>query len=663
MRIDSKKIINIKNKQDLKKFSIDKPIFQSNYLFHYLILLNNFNALKLIKYPVYNENNDGLNGFHLAAKEDNIPILIYLIETYPEYIYNRTETRELFTHYLQSENFSILINKFPKLNWEKLIEENNIILNSIITNLSFNELHKFIKVYNIKPKQTNSYLFGIINNNMLNIEEKITILNEFSDKDINIKNEFGEGLIMSVLNMDNNILFDYLLDRNIDLDYYTIIKLNNPLRIGIYFDILNDEFNYSKKIINKIIDNNKYFYNEYDKYINNLAHSTINIRTNRNNQQNKQKKSLNKLADIEILKMCDNKTWNQINIDKITPLELLIDLDYEIYSKIIQDNKISINADILSRLLLKQKNENNDNHNKWIKLYQTLPNYVQESDSIIMENTLYSHYTIFRSTFKDIGVFSIYLKDTYQDLLIPNMKTYLINNLTFDNTLLFPDDIISKEPVFPWIISYHSESEYYIHPYLNNIINAERRNNNKRYAAVFLGLILETILHANILVYDFKNMTVERFEPYGNTNIIENDNVLDDVLEEELTWNTGLKYLRPNDFLPYAGFQTISDENNLKNIKAGDFGGFCLAWCLWYLETKIKNQDVDSKTLVSKLINKISKLEINFTEYIRNYSTKINDYRIKYLKKIGLDEKVISNIHSTVKNDDIVEDYLLKAYN
>ena len=40
-------------------------------------------------------------------------------------------------------------------------------------------------------------------------------------------------------------------------------------------------------------------------------------------------------------------------------------------------------------------------------------------------------------------------------------------------------------------------------------------------------------------------MTVERFEPHGNTNIIENDNVLDNILEEELTWNTGLKYLRP----------------------------------------------------------------------------------------------------------------------
>ena len=80
---------------------------------------------------------------------------------------------------------------------------------------------------------------------MLNIEEKITILNEFSDKDINIKNEFGEGLIMSVLNMDNNILFDYLLDRNIDLDYYTIIKLNNPF----YHILLIYEYAYGRRKI------------------------------------------------------------------------------------------------------------------------------------------------------------------------------------------------------------------------------------------------------------------------------------------------------------------------------------------------------------------------------------------------------------------------------
>ena len=47
MKIDFKKIINIKNKQQLNEFSLDKPIFDSNYLFHYLVSIGNIDALKL----------------------------------------------------------------------------------------------------------------------------------------------------------------------------------------------------------------------------------------------------------------------------------------------------------------------------------------------------------------------------------------------------------------------------------------------------------------------------------------------------------------------------------------------------------------------------------------------------------------------------------------
>lgn len=223
-----------------------------------------------------------------------------------------------------------------------------------------------------------------------------------------------------------------------------------------------------------------------------------------------------------------------------------------------------------------------DNIKKWINFYKSLPEYKELDEQVKIEFNPYSHATLFQAKFKDVGIFSMYLKNTYNDLLIPNTKLYTINNLTFDNTFPFSDDILTKEPIFPWIISYYSENEYYIHPYLNNLINAERREGGKRFAVVFLSLIYDTMLHANILIYDFKNMIVERFEPYGNSI----EDKIDDILEEELTWNTGLKYLRPKDYLPYAGFQTMSDENNPVNKKAGDFGGFCLAWCLWYLETK-----------------------------------------------------------------------------
>ena len=138
---------------------------------------------------------------------------------------------------------------------------------------------------------------------------------------------------------------------------------------------------------------------------------------------------------------------------------------------------------------------------------------------------------------------------------------------------------------------------------------------------------------------------------------------MDDLLEEELTWSTGFKYLRPKDFLPFAGFQTISDETNLINNKAGDFGGFCLAWCLWYIETRIKNTDIDPKTLVLKIINKLNKMKYKFSEHIRNYSNKINEKRVHYIKKIGIDEKEISNLYITNNNDLILAEFLIKKYN
>ncbi len=663
MKIDFEKIINIKNKQDLKDFPIDKPLHQLNYLHHYLIMLNNFDALKLIKYPVHLENGDGLNGFHMAAKEANIPILSYLIKTYPDYIYNRNRLGEAFTVHLPFEEFEPMIKAFPNVNWVDLIEsgsKSSYILKSIIINLGSKDLELFIKAYNIKPELKNQYLFGVMSNHLLKPADKIKILKNFTDEEINIKNELGEGLIITALDLNNTELFDYLMERNIDVDYHSFIKTDNPIRIGLYWDINKNQFYYSKKILKKIVETNSEFYKTTNKYSDNLAHTAIYIRTTRNQSvDNASKYKLQgEKADIQILRYCDSEAWNQKNVDKFTPLELVTHLDFSVYSGILSDNKIQVDPEVIKKL---EQEQPNNNLTKWIDFYKSCDKYIRTDSDIKTDSNTYSHYTLFQAKFKDVGIFSMYLRDTHKDLLIPNMKSYTLNNLTFDHTFPFSDDILSKEPIFPWVISYYSPNEYFVHPYLNNLINAERREGGKRFGAVFLSLIYDKMLHANILIYDFKNMTVERFEPYGNSSLIENS--IDEVLEEELTWNTGLKYLRPNEYLPYAGFQTLSDENNPANKKAGDFGGFCLAWCLWYLETRIKNPQVEPKNLVAKLIQKISNSDLKFSEYIRNYSNKINGKRIEYLKKIGLDERDISNVHLTVDNNSIVTDYLIKAYN
>jgi hypothetical protein len=306
-----------------------------------------------------------------------------------------------------------------------------------------------------------------------------------------------------------------------------------------------NNLNFSKKIFDKLKITNPDFLKTFNNDLNNIIHTCLILRLNRNQLMDLKTKIV--YPELEILKYFDSELWNQLNIDKISPLELLVDLDYNIYSKIIIENKIAINPDLIEKL----KKLNNSYYKKWINLFEQQPKYIEPINDVIVDDSKYTHYTLFQSKFKDVGIFTLFLNDKYKELLIPNMQNYMIKNLTFENTFPFSDDLISKETVFPWIISYYSNTEYYIHPYLNNLINAERHNKNKRFGIVFLSLKYDDVLHANVLIYDFKNLTVERFEPYGNTSLIEND--VDDLLEEELTWSTGFKYLRPTDFLPFAG--------------------------------------------------------------------------------------------------------------
>ena len=670
MKIDFKKIINIKNVSDLKDFLLDTPIFHSNYLFHYLILINNLEGLKLQKFPIYIENSDGLNGFHLAAKEGHINILSYLIETYPEYIYNK-HNDIMFTYYLPGEYFSVLMNKYPKLNWIELIDSKT--LKYIMNTLSYNELINFFKVYNIKPTNGNQYLFSLLENNLLTDDHKIKLLNNFTDEEINAKSEYGVGIIIYVLFINNKILFDYLIDRNIDLDYMISSQTNttnnsyNPLRSAIYNDIINNKYYYSKKIISKI--KNKEFYNETDTYIDNIAHVLLYYYKNvyMSNLQNKEnKKDSNEIIQIytTIFSYCDNNTWNQHNCDKITPLELLVNLDFDIYSKILIKNNISIHPDIFSELeksnLLKETTT--ENINKWIKLYKSQPIYKQDNNKVSITFDPYSHYTLFKARILDICIYFIYLKETYEQLFVPSMKSYMLSDIYSDFSYPLNSAFIEK-PFFPWFIAYYTEDKYYIHPYLNNLINAERRKNNKRFAVLFLSVIYPDTLHANIILYDFKNMTIERFEPYGGNITFNNIQDIDKILDEELTWNTGFTYLQPSKYLPDIGFQILSHEQYIYNKKTGDPEGFCLAWCLWFIETKMKNQNIISKELVLKVINRIKKSEVKFNEYIRNYSNKINNIRLDYLRKMKLDEKDISNTNYNFENNNTIYNYIVNTYN
>lgn len=625
MKLDFKKIVDIKSINDLKKFKLYDPLFNNNYLFHYLIIFDKLDILKLHTFPVYKEDDNGLNGFFLAAKYNNLPILKYLIKNYDQYIYNRNLNDEQFINYLDYNNVPKLLDL--DLDWNILLENK---LDELYYNLDYQDLKLLFENY--KPR--NHYLNYIILNPKLKSSEIIYFLNLFI-KDINQRNTEDQTIIFQALFKKNIKIINFILSFNVDIDYYTIVNTIHPLKTAINMNFMEA----ADLIWNKI--KKTFNYELTNRNLENIAHFLL------------KKKITDKLA-IEILSNCSSFVWTQKNVDKITPLELLIEYDFDKFNFLIKDKEVNFD--------FQEKYEKNNNINKWYTLFKKLKKY-KENNNIVLQKNNYSHINQFQSRFKDMSFYLLHLKDKYKNLFFPSINDIQLSNLTNldEINIEWPDSMLENNNIFPWIICYQNDEEYWIHQQLNNIINTQRRI--KKYDFGFCYLSLRTIdngLHANILIYDFNNFTIERFDPYGNTVCY--DKNLDEILEEELTWNTGLKYIKPSDYMPVSGFQTVSDELNPLKQKVGDFGGYCLAWCTWYLEHRILNKNINPSNLVKKLLRKLSSDKDSFMETIRNYANKLNKSRLNYLKKAGIDNKIISNMAYSVNVDNKLSNFIFNEF-
>ena len=342
--------------------------------------------------------------------------------------------------------------------------------------------------------------------------------------------------------------------------------------------------------------------------------------------------------------------WNFPNIDNNTPFHILFSLknDNNIH-KIIKNKKINLKAknlagqkveDLIPEEMINFFKPLEDNHNLKMKTYK------------------YSHHNTFKARFTDIGIFMVYLNNKYKNLFIPMIKKdFQINNLNVHKKLkVDSNDPYSKNnSPFSWFIIWENIDKYFIHSELTNLINSYKNNNKYDFGLIFVQVTLESGgLHATLLLIDIKNNTIERFDPYGDTSLV--DHGIDDIFEEELTWNTGLKYLKPKDIMGVASYQTLSKETDPYRQKSGDFGGYCLAWCIWYVEHRLMNPKTHPKVLIEKTLSKLVNRKESLMEYIRNYANTINISREKIMKDIGIPKKLISN-------EILPDNYHVKLYN
>lgn len=628
MKFNLDKISNIKTKKDLESFKINKPIFYNNYLFHYLIILDKLDILKMERFPVYEYNEENLNGFMLAAKYDNIKILRYLLNEYPEYSSNHNSNNLNFLDFMTDSNKIIkLIDDYPNLDWDYLMkyknEKNINKYEIIISDLSLENIKKFISRFPNYEKF--GILYGIVVNDKITIKDKINLFDTFKDEDLILINvSQKDHVLLFLFEFDEIELFKYFINRNINLN---VIIEPSSVFISLFNFIYNQtcSINQPKKyemleiFFNRIKDNIDY------NYVNGKGMDYINmVLTIKSNHK------IIEIIENHILKNAPDESFNKPNINKTTNLFLITQMNFNKYHKYLINRKVDLD--------FKYKNEKLIDivSNEWKDFLLKLKPIDKQNIKIDIDEEKYQHYTLFRGHLDDIALYFIYLSKKHKNLFIPKISIDKIN----DNKLLDINEM-------PWFIAYNYDNDsFQINNTINIQINNVRRSNLYDYGLLFLSLkYSNNLYHANILLYDFKKLTIERFEPFGSINY---DDKLDSILEEELTWNTGFKYLSPDIFLPQPAYQLLSRDNVEKKI--GDFGGFCLAWCLWYVEHRIKHPNIESKILNLKTLEKLLKSENYLDEFIRNYGNKLVSQKYKLLKQLNIENKEISDINMNNKN-------------
>jgi hypothetical protein len=656
-RINLLDIGHIKTIKDLKKYKINAPIINNNYLFHYLILTNNLDALKLYTHPIYRYNSDGLDGFMLAAKEKKYDILDYFIKNkkYNEYLYLKNKKNMNFLYYMDPEDkeYYNIIKENDFVDWDELFQQyantNLSSLDILLLKGKYKTIKYIIKNIDIdyKSYMSQPYHFNLLLNTRLDKDNMIDLLDLLESVDNNIlkyTDDMGYDISHAIIlqSADDMSLLKYIIKkRGDDMNRFTPISASHIFITAYKLGVKNNDFKLAQYIYDNVISKakNDIEFEETDMHGNTIVHFILKIRAD----YHKGNYSLEKAI------LSNFKHWNRLNMDKKSALDYIIKLDYDKYHKF-----VSFRPEILPK---KEMFSNS----KWIKYITSLPINMSDNDyNVNILETPYAHSNMFQARFTDIGIFSQYLKEKYKNILyIPHYKGHDVSP-DWDDDMMLPDNMLKFNNNFPWIIIWNNEDSFWIHPHLNMLIN---KNKDKYKAAiVFLSMRLpDGGLHAGLIFYDFTNKIIERFDPYGNTTIL--DGYLDEKLKEKLTDGTHMKYCSPECYFPVSGFQTLSDENNIMNQKMGDFGGYCLAWCIWYVEHKLTNMNVKSKDLVRKTLNRFMSMNIKPMGYIRNYANYISKFRLGYLKKIGIPENITSNENLNNTYNNIINNNIIKLYN
>jgi len=261
--------------------------------------------------------------------------------------------------------------------------------------------------------------------------------------------------------------------------------------------------------------------------------------------------------------------------------------------------------------------------------------------------------TTFKGSTLDILCGLLYLNKKYSTLAFSSLK--LINDNIIDCKNNFCE-VVGIEII--WINNNLKFPNSKLND-LRSLLTINKQQKNYRFFIIPLGIEIgidnNLFGHANYIIIDFELLIIERFEPHGSESpygLNYNSTLLDNILETKFnSFNLDLKYYPPYTYLPKIGFQMMEIKEK-KNDYIGDPNGFCALWCIWWIDIKLGNPNINSKILQELLFKEIINNYMSFKKIIRDYSIYIIEIRDKLLSKID------SNINFWI-NDKLTSEQIL----
>lgn len=166
-----------------------------------------------------------------------------------------------------------------------------------------------------------------------------------------------------------------------------------------------------------------------------------------------------------------------------------------------------------------------------------------------------------------------------------------------------------------------------------------KSKNKVRFIYFSVILKFKKMNHANIVIIDLKEKTLERFEPHGayfidGLKTKEKNKKVNKLFKKNILTDLNLKdfkYLEPKNLSPEIGVQQITDA----------YCGMCVTISMMYLHLRLLNPDIKQKKLIKFLINrpknKLKEMILKYAKHVEETLKKNEKYVLDLFNEV-LDE-------------------------